>query len=260
MRLVLGLEYDGTRFCGWQSQQNGRSVQQTLESAISTVADHPVSVVCAGRTDTGVHALGQVVHFDTDADRPERAWTIGVNSNLPADVSVRWVAQGEEDFHARFSALSRTYRYVIHNATSRSALLANRAWWHHRRLQTDRMQAAARFLIGEHDFSSLRAAECQSRSPIRTMRRIDIDRSGDIVWIEVEANAFLHHMVRNIAGTLVRVGRQDAEPEWVAQVLASRDRKVAGMTAPACGLYFLRVDYGGGLETPISDTAAVPAG
>jgi len=260
MRLVLGLEYDGTRFCGWQSQRSGRSVQQTVESAISTVADHVVSVVCAGRTDTGVHALGQVVHFDTDADRPERAWTIGVNSNLPDDVSVRWVAQRNEDFHARFSARSRTYRYVIHNATSRSALLADRAWWHHRRLRTDRMQAAARFLIGEHDFSSLRAAECQSRSPIRTLQRVDIDRSGDIVWIEVEANAFLHHMVRNIVGTLVRVGRQDAEPEWVAQVLASRDRRVAGMTAPACGLYFLRVDYGAGLETPVSDTAAIPAG
>jgi tRNA pseudouridine38-40 synthase len=260
MRFVLGLEYDGTRFCGWQSQRNERSVQQTLEEAISTVADHPTSVVCAGRTDAGVHALGQVVHFESDANRPERAWTIGVNSNLPEDVSVRWAVRVGEEFHARFSARARTYRYVIHNAKSRSALLARRAWWHHRRLEIDRMRAAANFLIGEHDFSSLRASECQARSPVRTVLSVDVGRSGDVVWIEVKANAFLHHMVRNIAGTLVRIGRQDAEPEWMGDVLESRDRKVAGMTAPACGLYLLRVDYGAGLKTPVPDTAAIPAG
>ena len=260
MRLVLGVEYDGTRFCGWQSQQDARSVQQTLEEAVSVVADHPVRVVCAGRTDAGVHALGQVVHFDTEVSRPQRAWTMGVNSNLPEDVSIRWAMECSGDFHARFSARHRTYRYVIHNSRLRSALLAERAWWHHRPLEIKAMQTAGRHLIGEHDFSAFRAAECQASSPVRQIDRLVVGRTGAIVWIEVEANAFLHHMVRNISGTLVRVGRGDADADWVRDVLDRRDRKVAGMTAPAQGLYLLKVDYGEALRTPDPELGAIPTG
>jgi tRNA pseudouridine38-40 synthase len=260
MRIVLGIEYVGTAFSGWQIQRRERSVQGTLENALACVANHPVQVTCAGRTDAGVHAVGQVIHFDTDADRPEKAWTMGVNSNLPGDVSVCWARRVEEAFHARFSARSRTYRYVIHNAPLRSALLADRAWWLHRELNVERMQAAAGHLLGEHDFSAFRAAECQAKSPVRRLESAVVTRSGHLVWLQVTANAFLHHMVRNIAGTLVRVGTGEADPGWLAEVLGQGDRARAGMTAPAGGLYFLSVDYGILLKVPEPLGGTIPGG
>lgn len=258
MRVAMGIEYVGTAFCGWQSQERERSVQQTLETAISTVADRAVRVVCAGRTDAGVHAMGQVVHFDTDVRRPTRAWTMGVNANLPADVSVSWARPVDDAFHARFSARFRTYRYVVHNSRLRSAHLADRAWWWRRDLDLDAMRSATMHLLGEHDFSAFRAAECQAKDPVRRITAMAVARSGRLVCIQVTANAFLHHMVRNIAGTLVRVGSGDADPGWVAEVLGGRDRRLAGMTAPAGGLYFLQVDYGDLLDVPKADCGALP--
>jgi len=260
MRIALGIEYLGTGFCGWQVQRQERSVQGTLEEALSKVADRPVRVTCAGRTDTGVHALAQVVHFDADMQRPERAWTLGANSNLPADVGVRWARETGDDFHARFSARSRTYRYVIHNARLRSPLLADRAWWYHRSLDADAMQVAVRHLLGEHDFSAFRAAECQAKSPVRRVAEASVTRRGDLILLQITANAFLHHMVRNVAGTLVKVGRGDRPADWVAEVLGGRDRRHAGMTAPPGGLYLVGVDYGGSLAVPEPAWDAMPGG
>lgn len=260
MRLALGIEYLGTAFHGWQRQPGERSVQETLETAVSTVADHPVRVTCAGRTDAGVHALGQVIHFDTDGRRPARAWTMGVNSNLPADVSVSWVSRVGEDFHARFSARSRTYRYVIHNSPLRSALLAERAWWCRRELDLAAMRSAVAHLMGEHDFSAFRATACQAENPVRRVTDSSVFRCGRLVCLQLTANAFLHHMVRNVAGTLVRVGSGEADPGWVAEILEQRDRRLAGMTAPAAGLYFLGVDYGELLQVPQADYGGIPGG
>lgn len=260
MRIALGIEYDGSRFCGWQIQEDDRSVQAEVESALASVADHPVRVTCAGRTDSGVHALGQVVHFDTDAVRPDRAWTMGVNSCLPADVAVRWVSRVADDFHARFSAVARTYRYLILNEHLRSPLLASRAWWYHRPLDVDAMQAAADLLLGEHDLSAFRAAACQARSPVRRIISATTSRSGSLVRLDITANAFLHHMVRNIAGTLVHIGRGEATPEWMGEVIAGRDRRGAGMTAPPHGLYFASVDYRPGFVFPQTLEQAIPGG
>lgn len=243
MRLVLGIEYDGTAFSGWQSQDGARTVQGVLEQAISEVADHPVKVVCAGRTDAGVHALEQVVHFDTDCRRPDRAWTLGVNSNLPGDVNVRWMRPAPPDFHARFSASSRSYRFWIFNSPLRSALLRHRTWWVRRPLDLAPMQQAAKALLGEHDFSAFRAAECQAKTSVRTITAMSVTRSGALLRFDVTANAFLHHMVRNIVGTLVVVGRGDEGSGWVDQVLRGADRRDAGATAAACGLYLRRVQY-----------------
>lgn len=260
MRIALGVEYIGTKFSGWQVQRRERSVQSTLETALSRVADHPVQVTCAGRTDAGVHATGQVVHFDTEASRPQRAWTMGANSNLPDDVCVTWAREADPKFHARFSARSRTYRYVIHNSGLRSALLTDRAWWVYRQLDIQRMKLGAAHLLGEHDFSAFRAAECQAKSPVRELLNAVVTRMGRLVFLEITANAFLHHMVRNIAGTLVRVGSGQEDPDWIAAVLSHGDRRLAGMTAPPGGLYFLGVDYGGGLEMPDQDFSGVPGG
>lgn len=250
MRRVLGIEYDGTAFNGWQVQQDGRSVQGCLEEALSAVADRPVKATAAGRTDTGVHAVGQVVHFDTDAARPDRAWTLGVNAALPADVAVRWVRAAPDGFHARYAARARSYRYCILNGPLRSALLRHRAWWVRRPLDAAAMTRAGEALVGEHDFSAFRAAECQARTASRNLTHLEVRRDGDLLTVDVSANAFLHHMVRNIVGTLAVVGRGEAEPDWVAEVLAGRDRREGGMTAPAAGLYLLRVDYGGLLSQP----------
>ena len=243
MRIALGLEYDGSRFHGFERQPDRRTVQGDVERALARIAASPVRVTCAGRTDAGVHALGQVVHFDTGASRPARAWVCGTNTWLPPDVSVLWARCVDEDFHARYRALRRRYRYVIVNRGTRPALLARRAAWEYRPLDVRRMSLGAGHLEGEHDFSSFRASGCQARHAVRRVERIEVVRAGDRILIDVHANAFLQHMVRNIAGTLVAVGTGEREPGWVASVLAARDRKVGGVTADPGGLYLVGVDY-----------------
>jgi tRNA pseudouridine38-40 synthase len=243
-RVAVALEYDGAPFAGWQTQQAGvASVQETAEGAFSQVAAEPVSLVCAGRTDAGVHAIGQVVHFDTSTVRAERGWILGANSNLPDSVSVRWARTVPGHFHARYSAEARTYRYLILNRLGRSALAAQRMALIHRPLDVERMAAAAALLLGEHDFSAFRAAGCQARSPVRRLYDLQIWRGADQVVIEATANAFLHHMVRNLVGLLLDVGVGKAPPEWAGTVLASRDRTLSSPTAPAAGLYFWKVRY-----------------
>jgi tRNA pseudouridine38-40 synthase len=224
-------------------QEGTRTVQGAVEQAFGRVANHPVRVLCAGRTDAGVHAAAQVVHFDTRADRSSRSWVFGANSCLPKDVSVLWAMRVSADFHARFSATSRTYRYVILNRAIRPALLAGRVCWEYRPLSLAAMQAGANYLIGEHDFSSYRALACQARSPVRNVRRIEVTREGDLVIIEIEANAFLHHMVRNVAGVLLAIGMGKYPPVWAQEVLDARDRTAGGVTAPPQGLYLMRVHY-----------------
>ena len=243
MRVARGIEYDGTSYNGWQRQKNGIGVQQRLEEALARVADEPVEVVCAGRTDTGVHASGQVVHFDTTADRSERGWLLGANTNLPADISVSWVRQVGDDFHARFSATGRRYRYVILNRLQRSALHRHRAWWVYQPLDEHAMHEAAQPLLGEHDFSAFRAAGCQAKSAMRELTSISVTRRGDWLTVEVAANAFLMHMVRNITGTLAAIGRGEQPVSWARDVLESRDRTVGGVTAPPQGLTLVAVDY-----------------
>ena len=243
MRIALGIEYDGSAFNGWQRQSHAPSVQAALERALSKVADHPVDVVCAGRTDTGVHATAQVVHFDTRAERSLRSWLLGGNSNLPPEVAITWVQPVSEDFHARFRATARRYRYIILNRGHRPALLRNRVCWEHRPLDVEAMRAAARPLLGEHDFSAFRALACQARHPVRTLHRLELQRRGDLILLDVEANAFLHHMVRNLAGSLIAVGRGEQPVDWLAELLAGRDRSRSGITAPAGGLYFVKVAY-----------------
>jgi len=254
VRLAVGIEYAGTRYAGWQRQPHAPSVQAEVERALGLIADHPVEILCAGRTDAGVHALGQVAHFETEAVRPLRGWLIGVNGELNADVALSFVQPVGADFHARYSARARTYRYLILNRPSRSPLLEERAYWRHGPLDAERMHAAVQALIGEHDFSAFRAAECQAKLPIRTLRSISIERAGDLITLEVTANAFLHHMVRNIVGSALKVGLGERPVEWIAEVLASRDRRLAGATAPPGGLYFARVEYEErhGIPAPIS--------
>lgn len=243
MRIALGVEYDGSRFCGWQTQPQGCAVQDALERALAGVAGEPVSTICAGRTDAGVHAFGQVVHFDVAAERPEAAWVRGTNALLPAGCAVTWARAVAPDFHARYSATSRRYRYLLLNHPVRPALDAGRKGWFHASLDTDRMQRAARLLIGEHDFSAFRSAECQARTPVRTLTRLDVARRGDHVVFELRANAFLHHMARNIVGCLVYVGKGKYPPEWLGEVLAGRDRARAAPTIEAAGLYLAGVEY-----------------
>jgi tRNA pseudouridine38-40 synthase len=250
LRIAVGVEYDGCGLLGWQSQKDGPSVQDALEQALSRVADEPVAVVGAGRTDAGVHATGQVAHFDTAASREPRSWVLGANTCLPPGICLRWAREAPAQFHARFSALSRSYSYLLLNRETRPALWRQRAWWVHRALDAERMQRASRFLLGEHDFSAFRAAECQSKTPMRRVEKLEIHRLGDIIRVDITANAFLHHMVRNIVGTLAVVGRGDQEEDWVGAVLAGRDRCQGGATAPAEGLYMVHVDYGALLPTP----------
>lgn len=214
-----------------------------MEDALSEVANEPIETICAGRTDTGVHAIAQVVHFDTSAERSERGWIFGANSNLPDDVSARWAKPVDQEFHARFSAMSRSYQYLILNRLVRSALNRDRAWWVTQTLDANKMQQAADHLLGEHDFSAFRAARCQASTPVREIREFNVTRNEDWISIDVTANAFLQHMVRNIAGLLVKIGQGDEEPAWAREVLDSRDRAKGGMTAPAHGLTLTRVDY-----------------
>ncbi|MEJ2362126.1 MAG: tRNA pseudouridine(38-40) synthase TruA [Gammaproteobacteria bacterium] len=242
-RIALGIEYDGSHYCGWQFQDHSPSVQEKVERALSKVANHPVRVSCAGRTDTGVHALGQVVHFDTDATRELHAWVLGGNANLPDDISVLWARSVSPDFHARYSAVRRQYRYVIFNRPVRPAILSGRVSWEYRPLTISLMQEAAKDLVGEHDFSSYRALACQAKSPLRTLYRLDVTRQGELVLLDLEANGFLHHMVRNIAGVLIKIGAGEAEPAWARAVLALRDRTQGGVTASPHGLYFVTAYY-----------------
>jgi tRNA pseudouridine38-40 synthase len=243
MRIALGIEYDGTAYNGWQRQRAGVGVQQRVEEALAEVADEDIQVVCAGRTDTGVHASAQVVHFDTTSERSERSWLLGSNTNLPDDVSVTWARPVAGDFHARYSATSRSYEYRILNRLQRSALYRHRAWWVYRPLDVQRMQSAASVLVGEHDFSAFRAAGCQSSTAVREITSLEVTREGEWVRLRVSANAFLQHMVRNIMGTLVAVGNGDESPAWVREVLDSRNRSRGGMAAPPHGLMLVAVDY-----------------
>lgn len=250
MRIAAGIEYDGSAFAGWQTQPHAPSVQDAVEAAFSQVAAHPVKVVCAGRTDSGVHAFGQVIHFDTDVSRRQRSWVLGANSNLPASVNVNWTREVSGDFHARFGAVARSYRYVILNRWVRSAVHANRATWVHEPLDADAMHRAAQFLCGEHDFSSYRALACQAKSPVRTIETIAVTRNDEWVTLDLTANAFLHHMVRNIAGVLISIGRREQPENWAREVLEHRDRAMGGITAPPQGLYFLGPRYPEHFEIP----------
>ncbi len=243
MRYALGIEYDGTDFFGWQRLAHGPSIQAEVEAALSFVADHPIEVTCAGRTDAGVHARCQVIHFDSDARRDERAWMLGANSRLPHGVSVLWTRRVRDDFHARFCARARRYRYIILNRAVRPALQARYVAWERRPLDAKAMHSAAQVLIGEHDFSAFRALSCQATHARREVLAISVRREGDRVIFEIEANAFLHHMVRNIAGSLLEVGRGEQPFEWIARVLEKRDRALAGATAPAQGLTFIGPKY-----------------
>ena len=242
-RIVLGIEYDGSAFSGWQWQVNRRSVQVVLEQALSKVADHPVTAICAGRTDAGVHAPEQVVHCDVQAERELHAWMLGGNSNLPEDVRITWVRHAVGDFHARYSAIARFYRYVILNRPVKSALLRRQVTWCYPPLDAEKMHQAAQFLIGNHDFSSFRAQGCQSKSPMRMMHFVDVHREGDKVIMDISANAFLHHMVRNIAGVLMDIGMGKQPIEWTQQLLEVKSRKLGGVTAPPDGLYLGGVYY-----------------
>ena len=243
MRIAVGIEYAGGRYAGWQRQQHAPSVQAEVETALGRVAAHPVAVICAGRTDAGVHALGQVIHFQTTATRELRSWVLGANANLPNDIVVRWAAAVSDEFHARYSALSRSYRYIVLNRATRPAVDAGRVGWVLRPLDVERMRRGAACLLGQHDFSAFRASQCQAKSPVRTLLALAIDRDGDRIHFTVTANAFLHHMVRNLVGTLLPVGLGERAPEWVAEVLERRERAQAGVTAAAGGLYLESVRY-----------------
>jgi tRNA pseudouridine38-40 synthase len=242
-RVAAIVEYDGTEFAGWQSQEHSASIQDAVQAAISFVAGEPIVAICAGRTDSGVHATGQVIHFDTGATRTSRAWVLGANTRLPPAIALQWAGEVATGFHARHKAIRRIYRYCILNRSARSALQRTRAAWIHRPLDAAAMHAAAQALIGEHDFSAFRSVECQSNTSVRRVERIEVRREGDYLWLEITANAYLHHMVRNIVGTLLAV-QSEAEPEAaMARVLAGADRRFAGATAPAAGLYLWRVEY-----------------
>lgn len=243
MRYALGIEYDGKNYCGWQRQINVITVQEKLEQALSKIANEPIEVICAGRTDTGVNATNQVIHFDTTKIRKESAWTLGVNTHLPVDIAVSWVKPVEDDFHARFSATARNYRYIIYNNPMRSAILSHGISHYHFNLNEKLMQQGAQHLIGKHDFTSFRTVHCQSHSAIRTIKHCQISRQGKYIIVDIKANAFLHHMVRNIVGSLMRVGQAQETPCWVKKVLLAKNRCVAGVTAPPEGLYFVDVDY-----------------
>lgn len=243
MRIALGVEYDGSQYHGWQSQPGLHTVQQAVEQALSTVADEPVSVVCAGRTDTGVHATNQVIHFDSDKERTIRSWIHGANSFLPKDICIKWGKEMPDEFHARFSALSRRYRYVIYNGCIRPALFRASVTWQYRQLDHRLMHKAAQHLLGEQDFTSFRSVECQSKTPMRNVHEVNVIRNADLVIIDITANAFLHHMVRNVAGVLIAVGSGKKPAKWVKEVLEAKDRKLGAETAPPYGLYLVDVDY-----------------
>ena len=258
MRIALGLEYDGAAFTGWQTQPDERGVQDALERALAAVAGTSIATICAGRTDAGVHALDQVVHFDTDVRRPLSAWVRGVNRFLPHAVAVRWAREVPETFHARFGAMRRTYDYWILNDPVRSPLAHGRAGWVFRPLDAAAMHEAAVRLVGRNDFSSFRSAECQASTAVRDLHTLQVERRGRLIRVQASANAFLHHMIRNIVGTLIYVGLGRRSPEWVTDVLQSRDRAQAAPTFAAAGLYLVRVEYDPSLQLPVP-SAPMPA-
>ena len=243
MRIALGIEYDGSQYYGWQRQAHAGSVQQTLEQAISKVANESITVHVAGRTDTGVHATEQVIHFDCANERENKAWVMGVNTNLPNSISVLWANIVDEDFHARYSASSRRYRYIVLNQSTRSALLNKQVTWIYQPLDETKMQKAANFLLGQHDFTSFRAVACQAKNPIKTVHELKISRKDKFVLIDVHADGFLHHMVRNIVGVLIAIGSGEQDVNWSREVLDYRDRTLGGVTASADGLYLVKVQY-----------------
>ncbi len=250
MRIAAIVEYDGRAFSGWQRQDQQRTIQGCVEDALSTVADESVAVVVAGRTDAGVHALGQVIHFDTGAQRTAYSWVRGANSNLVDEIALLWVGEVDSEFHARFSATGRHYRYVILNRAIRPTYLAGRVTHEYRTLDVERMREASRHLVGTHDFTSFRSIECEAKSPVRELRALDIERIGEFVEIHAYANAFLHHMVRNLAGVLITIGTGEEEPDWARTVLEARDRREGGVTAPAGGLYLSHIEYPASFNIP----------
>lgn len=253
-RVALGLEYDGTDFVGWQEQRNGRSVQGTLAAAVTAVANEAITIHGAGRTDAGVHAGGQVVHFDTHATRSARQWVLGVNSNLPDDIAVLWARDVDAEFDARRSALWRLYRYEVLQRETRSALARRRSWWVREPLDHAAMTAAAVAWLGENDFSAFRAAGCQSRSPMRRLLSVGVRAEGSVLTLDFRANAFLHHMVRNLVGVLVDIGRGSAPAEWASELMRKRDRRLGGVTAPPQGLTLVYVHYPERYGLPHEDT------
>lgn len=256
-RIALGVQYDGRAFQGWQSQSHGLTVQDHLQTALHQFANQTIAVQCAGRTDTGVHALGQVVHFDVPFDRDTHAWVRGVNAFLPDTIAVRWARVVVPEFHARFDAYQRTYHYLIYNHAVRSPIWAGRAGWYHHALDAEKMHAAAQVLVGEHDFSAFRAAECQAKSPVKTLHQISVQRYGDAVLLRITANAFLHHMVRNLVGSLVYIGAGKQPTDWLAFLLQQKDRKLSAPTFSPAGLYLSAIHYPEHyqLPTPCDDFA-----
>jgi tRNA pseudouridine38-40 synthase len=243
MRIALGIEYAGTPFTGWQSQPDGRGVQDALERALGAVAGETVGTVAAGRTDAGVHATLQIVHFDTAAARPDSAWVRGTNAHLPREIAVQWAQPVGDGFHARFAASARHYTYLLADRPVRPAVLAGSVGWYHRRLDLGAMREGAAALVGTHDFSAFRAAMCQAKSPVKTLARADVDAIGECIRFDFSANAFLHHMIRNIVGALVRVGAAKAPPAWIGELLAGRDRTRAAATFAPDGLYLTGADF-----------------
>jgi tRNA pseudouridine38-40 synthase len=257
-RIALGVQYDGAAFGGWQVQPHGNTVQNVLERALAEFAQTPVHTVVAGRTDAGVHGIGQVVHFDTELERADVSWVRGTNAFLPKTVSVQWSKPMPDEFHARFSAFERTYYYLLYVNPVRSPMLATRAGWVHTPLDVDAMRTAAAYLIGEHDFSSLRSSQCQSKTPVKHLYQIDVKQQGDFIHFRFRANAFLHHMVRNLMGCLVSIGRGTHPPEWMAEVLAARSRERAAPTFMPDGLYLAQVGYPDQFAVPAPQIGSVP--
>lgn len=250
MRIALGIEYFGANYYGWQRQREVNSVQQELEQALSAIANHPIEIQCAGRTDAGVNATGQVIHFDTDSIRPMTAWSLGVNAKLPNDIAVRWATPVNEDFHARFTATARRYRYIIYNEQLRPGILSQGVSHYYQPLDAAKMNEAGQCLLGERDFSSFRAAQCQSNTPFRNVMNLSVHRAGSYVILDIQANAFLHHMVRNIMGSLILVGTGEKNQKWLQAVLDAKDRNLAAATAKAEGLYLVDVTYPAEYELP----------
>jgi tRNA pseudouridine38-40 synthase len=258
MRIALGLEYDGATFCGWQTQPNGCGVQDALEAALAGIATQNINTVCAGRTDSGVHALCQIVHFDSEVSRPLSAWTRGVNAGLRSGVSVLWGRAVSDEFHARYSAIARHYKYFLLNRVQRPGLFSSHVGWFDAALDAGAMHEAGQVLKGEHDFGAFRAAECQATSPIRTIHELSVSRRGDIICFEISANAFLQHMVRNIVGSLVHVGCGRQRSGWIGELLETRDRRLAAPTFAATGLYLSAVDYEDHWHLPLSTGSELP--